>query len=176
METYPVYLRSLELDDMDRIHKWHNNPALYQTLTGTFRYVSRVAEEEWLRKKLAFSTQEVNLSICLTANSQHIGNSYLQDINWIARHAAVGMFLGESGERSKRFGEAAMRLLMKHAFQDLGLLRLYGFILADNKASIRMVEKCGWVAEGTMRKHFLKDGKLKDVLVMAICAEESAKE
>ena len=168
----PVYLRALEIDDLERTHKWHNDPALYETLTSAFRYVSRVAEEEWLSKRLAYSTQEVNLAICLASNSQHIGNIYIKNIDWVARHAELGVFIGDPDQRSKGYGQAAMRLVIRHAFQDLGLQRLYGFILADNKASIRMCEKCGLVVEGKLRKHFFKGGELKDVVVMGLCADD----
>ena len=61
----PVYLRALELDDLDRTYKWHNDSELYKTI-GVFQvYVHRTTDEEWLRKKLAFSNEEVNLAICL---------------------------------------------------------------------------------------------------------------
>jgi len=165
-----IYLRSLELNDLERTYKWHNDPELYSTLGGPFSYVSHATEEEWLRKKQTFSPREVNLAICLTENSQHIGNIYLRNIDWIARHGEVHLFIGEVGDRSKGFGQTAVHLLTKHAFQDLGLLRLYAFILEDNKPSLRMFEKCGWMAEAQLRKHAFKDGKFKDVVVIGICA------
>ena len=56
-----VYLRALELDDLDRTYKWHNDRELYRAM-GEFHYVSRATEEEWLRKKQVFSTNEVNLA------------------------------------------------------------------------------------------------------------------
>jgi RimJ/RimL family protein N-acetyltransferase len=167
-----VYFRALELDDLDRTFKWHNDQDLYRTLGGSFRYTSRATEEEWLRKMAAFSNQEVNLAVCLTETSQHIGNIYLRNINWTARNGEVHLFIGEVGDRSKGCGQAAMRLIARHAFQQLGLLRLYGFIIGDNHPSIRMLEKCGWVVEGTLRKHTFKDGHFKDVLVMGICASD----
>ncbi len=172
IESDLIYLRSLELDDLDRIHKWHNDPALYETMLGTFRYVSRAAVEEWLHKKMAYSTQEVNLAICLTSNSQHIGNTYLRNIDWGARHAETSIFIGEPDQRSKGWGTAVLRLRSKHAFEDLGLQRLYSFILADNKAAIKLTEKYGYVVEGRLRKHVFKGGEFKDVLVMGFCAED----
>jgi RimJ/RimL family protein N-acetyltransferase len=170
----PVYLRALELDDLDRTYKWHNDPELYKTLGGPFRYVSRATDEEWLRKKQLFSTEEVNLAICLTSNLQHIGNIYLRNIDWVARHGELQIWIGEPDQRSKGYGQAAVRLLIKHAFQDLGLLRLYLFVLEDNQPAIKVHEKCGFVVEGRLRKHFFKDGKFRDYLVMGLCADDSA--
>jgi RimJ/RimL family protein N-acetyltransferase len=164
-----VYLRALELDDLERTHQWHNNPALYETMVGAFRYVSRAAEEEWLRQKQAYSNQEVNLAICLTADSTHIGNIYLRSIDWIARHAEVaGLFIAEPGHRSKGYGTVALRLVIKHAFRDLGLLRLYCFVLEGNQPICRTVEKCGFIVEGKLRQHACKNGNFQDVLVLGL--------
>lgn len=168
-----MYLHAPEAEDLERTWKWHNDPELYKTLLGTFHYVSRATEEDWLGKKLIYSPQELNLAICLRSDSQHIGNVYLRSIDWFARHGEVELFLGEVVHRSKGYGQAAMRLLVKYAFHDLGLVRLYSPILEDNEPSIRMFEKCGFVLEGKLRKHAFKDGRLKDVLVMGLVAENA---
>jgi len=170
----PVYLRSLELDDLERTLKWHNDAALYETLTGTFRYVSRAAEEAWLRQKIAYAPDQVNLAVCLTSDAQHIGNIYLSNVDFLARHAELALFIGESQHRSKGYGRAAVRLLMKHAYQDLGLRRLYLFVLADNLPAIRVYEKCGFVVEGQLRQHVFKNGQLKDLLIMGACSDGSS--
>ena len=167
-----VYLRAFELGDLERTQKWHNDPALYETVVGAFRYVSRAAEEEWLRQKQAYSNQEVNLAICLKADSTHVGNMYLRNINWIARHAEVSMFIGESEQRGKGYGTAALRLLIQHAFRDLGLLRLYAFVLEENLPVLQVCEKCGLILEGKLRQHAYKDGEFKDVLVVGLCSED----
>jgi hypothetical protein len=31
-----VYLRALEISDLEQCHRWHNDMALYETLGGTF--------------------------------------------------------------------------------------------------------------------------------------------
>jgi diamine N-acetyltransferase len=169
-----VYLRSLEFGDLERTYQWHNEPSLYQTLIGSFHYVSRFTEEEWLRKKQAYSTQEINLAICLTSNSQHIGNIYLRDIDWISRHGELGIFIGESEQRSKGLGQAAMHLLIQHAFRDLGLSRLYLTVLEENRPAIHVYEKCGFKIEGKLRKHVFKNGEFNDVIVMGLCVEDLA--
>ena len=63
-------------------------------------------------------------------------------------------------------------MLINYAFQDLGLLRLYLFVLEDNTPAMRVYEKCGFIVEGKLRRHAFKEGKFKDVLVMGICASD----
>jgi RimJ/RimL family protein N-acetyltransferase len=169
-----VYLRSLEFGDLERTYQWHNDPSIYQTMLGSFHYVSHSTEEEWLRTKQAYSAQEINLAICLSGSSQHIGNIYLRQIDWISRNGEVGIFIGESEQHSKGFGQTAMHLLIHHAFQDLGLVRIYGYVFDDNKPTLRLNEKCGFKLEGKLRKHAFKNGEFKDVLVMGLCVEDLA--
>ena len=166
-----VFLRALEMDDLDRLHRWHNDPALYESLVGTFRSVSRSAEEEWLRKRVAYSTQEENFAICTRADARHIGNAYLRDIDWVSRNANVSIFIGDTEQRHRGHGTGATLLLMRHAFRDLGLFRLCCLLLEENTASRRMFEKCGWAVEGRLRGHTFKDGAYRDTLLLAALSD-----
>lgn len=167
-----IYLRPLHSNDLTRICAWHNDPSLYEMLLGNYRPVSSLTVDEWLQKKLAYNNNEINLAICITAEGTHIGNIYLRDIDWIARRAEMHIFIGDTEHRSKGFGEAAWRLLMKYAIEDLGLRRLYLFVLADNEQAINIYRKCGFVEEGMLRQHAYKKGKWKDVFVMAYCVTD----
>lgn len=164
-----VYLRALDLPDVDRTWKWHNDSRLYEMLVSPFRHVSRAAEEEWLRRKAAYSQTEIQLAICLREGDQHIGNVHLTNIDWISRHAGVGIFIGEEEHWSKGYGQQAMRLILRHAFHDLGLRRVYLTVLDDNPRAIRTYEKCGFIVEGKLRKHTYKRGQFRDLIFMGIC-------
>lgn len=164
-----IYLRALDVSDVERTWKWHNDSGLYEMLVNPFRYVSRGAEEEWIRRKLAYSQTELQLAICLKESHQHIGNINLRDIDWTARIAQVGIFIGEAEHRSKGYGSQALRLMLRHAFNDLGLLRLYLTVFEDNQCAIRAYQKCGFVVEGRLRKHAYKLGQFKDLILMGIC-------
>lgn len=173
--TSPIYLRALELSDLDQVLRWHNDAALYESLGGTFRPVSRLSEEEWLRRRVAYSENEINLAICTVENEQHIGNIYLRDIDWISRRAEMHVFIGETVERNRGYGTAAIRWLIEYVFQQLGLVRIYLFVLSDNRAAISVYQRCGFSLEGTLRKHVLKNGELKDVVVMGLCSSDITK-
>jgi ribosomal-protein-alanine N-acetyltransferase len=52
------------------------------------------------------------------------------------------------------------------AFEELGLVKLMAHVFADNIGSMRVLEKCRFVQEGYLEKHFLKDGKFLDARLM----------
>ncbi|OHB62940.1 MAG: hypothetical protein A2Y76_11580 [Planctomycetes bacterium RBG_13_60_9] len=141
-------------------------------LVSPFRYVSHAAEEQWIRRKTAYSQTEIRLAICLKQGDQHIGNIHLTNIDWVSRHACVGIFIGEAKHWSNGYGQQAMRVLLRHAFHDLGLHRAYLTVLEDNHRAIQVYEKCGFVVEGRLRKHDFKQGRFKDLIFMGICVDD----
>jgi RimJ/RimL family protein N-acetyltransferase len=167
-----VFLRAMELEDLDRVHKWHNDAELYTSLAGLYRFVSRSTVEEWIRKKQVFSQDAIHLAICATEDGEHIGNIYLRDIDWVSRHGEIHIFIGERGRRSKGYGRQALELLKDYAFRDMGLHRLWLRVMDDNAGAIRMYEKCGFVLEGRMRKQVFKNGDYRDILIMGVCVDD----
>lgn len=165
-----VYLRALTTDDLERLLRWHNSFELYTTLGGHFRYVGREAEADWLRRRLE-ARDEVNLAVCLSEPPEHIGNIYLRNIDWVHRNAELHIFLAEEKHRGKGYGSAAIELLIKHAFEDLGLMRIYLHTLASNSAAIKSYERCGFSLEGRLKRHAFKKGTFEDMLVMGLCRE-----
>lgn len=172
LSSFRVTLRALEEADLERTHRWHNDPELYAALVNPFRFVSKTAEVEWLRRKAAYSNCEVNLAICLRSTGEHIGNVYLGQIDWVSRRAFLGIFIGSAGQRGNGYGREAMQLVLAHAFQDLHLNRVFLEVLADNAAAIRLYEKCGFALEGRFREHVFKHGSYQDVLIMGIQEHE----
>jgi RimJ/RimL family protein N-acetyltransferase len=80
--------------------------------------------------------------------------------------------LGEVRHQSQGYGQQAIRLLLRHAFHDLGLQRVYLTVLDDNPRAIRAYEKCGFTVEGRLRKHVYKRGQFRDLVFMGVCADD----
>jgi ribosomal-protein-alanine N-acetyltransferase len=80
--------------------------------------------------------------------------------------AEVGYWLGEAFWR-RGIGTEALELFAQYAFDDLRLLRLFALPLADNLASIRVLEKAGFTREGMLRASCVKYGEPRDQLLFA---------
>ena len=63
---------------------------------------------------------------------------------------------------------AVVQRLCQHAFDEFGLVKIIAHVFTGNPASARVLEKCGFVQEGLLRKHFLKDGKFIDARLFAL--------
>ncbi len=56
----------------------------------------------------------------------------------------------------------AVREVTAEGFRRLDLTRIFALPFADNAASIRVLEKAGFVLEGTLRQSAIKEGVIRD--------------
>lgn len=164
----PVFLRAIEMDDIERTHRWHNDLELYSTLVGTFHHVSRLTESKWIERKTAGSSTEFNLAICDCQDASHIGNVYLYEIDWVGRTAKMGIFIGDPQRRGKGCGQSAIRQIVAYAFDQLNLRRIHFSVLEDNVAARKTYEKCGFTVEGILPQHVYKNGRYHSVVIMGL--------
>jgi len=164
----PVYLRALELNDLENTYQWHNSPELYRWLAGTIHHVGREVERQWLEQRCKHSDREVNLAVCVTGSDEHIGNLYLRNIDWVHRRAELHIFIGDSEKRSCGFGTSALRQLLQYAFENLNLRRVHLSVLEENLAARRIYEKCGFTVEGVLSQHVYKNGHYHNVVLMGL--------
>jgi ribosomal-protein-alanine N-acetyltransferase len=63
---------------------------------------------------------------------------------------------------------AVVRRACDFAFAEFGLVKIVAHVFADNAASAKVLEKCGFHQEGYLRIHHLKDGKYRDARLFAL--------
>lgn len=70
-------------------------------------------------------------------------------------------------------GSEAVRAVVHYGFAQLGLNRIYARTIADNFESVRLLEKLGFVREGTQRQHSLEDdGRFHDSAIYGLLRSE----
>ena len=68
--------------------------------------------------------------------------------------------------RGRGLATRAVKLVAGWAFSDLGVGRLAVFIEPENVASVAVVERCGFLREGLLRRHMVgRDGRRVDSLI-----------
>jgi len=93
-----------------------------------------------------------------------IGLVPLADVH--ARCAHIGYWLGEPFW-GRGIMTAVVRAVSDYALARRGFLRLEAPVFAWNPASMRVLEKCGYVREGVLRKSVCKDGEIIDSVLYA---------
>jgi ribosomal-protein-alanine N-acetyltransferase len=60
-------------------------------------------------------------------------------------------------------------------FSALGLNRIHAFVMTSNRRSIRLLERCGFSREGTLRQYRIARGEPKDFHLYALLAQDFAR-
>ena len=168
-----IYLRALELDDYKVSIAWRKNGEIWSKLVGTHYYVSEAYEKKWIEKKvLAPESTEIVLAICSQENNRYIGNIYLTNIEWINKNVNIHIMIGDDSSRGKGIGSEAIMLMIKYAFEEKNLHRIYSHVFHNNIASIKMLKKCHFIQEGILRQSVYKNNTYNDVLILSILKEE----
>ena len=81
--------------------------------------------------------------------------------------AEIGYWLGRA-HWGKGIGTQAVAAFVAHCFQTYALRRLYARCFSHNVASIRVLEKAGFVREGVMRDAIIKDDVVFDQVVLGM--------
>ena len=119
------------------------------------------------------STSEAN-PVTRNACSPVFGATGLHQLDWRARHACFGVFIGVKEEWGKGHGTDATRLMVRHAFATMNLNRVWLHVVSTHEAGIRAYERAGFRREGVLRQQFYREGRCQDLLVMAVLREEWA--
>jgi [ribosomal protein S5]-alanine N-acetyltransferase len=81
--------------------------------------------------------------------------------------AEIGYWIGEA-TWGKGIATAAVKTLSTYEFKELGLTRIFAVPLVSNPASVRVLEKAGYVREGVLRRSAIKEGIILDQVLYAI--------
>ncbi len=149
---------------------WLNDPAATDgTLVGDLP-VAALAEEEWFArcmKASVFESSEVTFAI-ETLDGVHIGFAGIHKIEWRHGVGETGTIIGPREFRGKGYGSDAVKLRTWYAFEILGLRMLTSFVLSNNPASRRVLEKAGYVPCGVVPRRYWKRGAYRDVTLLAV--------
>jgi RimJ/RimL family protein N-acetyltransferase len=171
-----IYLRALDLEDVEPCYRWINDPEVTKYMLTSPWPISRLAEREWVERAARGSGAgdvERQLAICLRDNDRYIGNCGLHQISWRSGTADFGIMIGDKECWNQGYGQDAVRAVLRHAFRELGLRKVTLSVLAPHARAIRCYEQCGFILEGTLRRQHLIDGTYVDELRMAAFAPES---
>jgi len=166
-----VYLRSLEIDDYALLHKWRNDEEIGRYFSGTRLFTSTLNEKKWIEEKI-FDKMNVSCMICLKESDEAIGCVFLNNIDYLNRSGHCPTFIGAKEHWGKGYATDARILILKHAFHDKGLERIWAHVHDDNLASLRMLEKCNFKKEGILRRGSFVCGEFKDFVVLSILRKE----
>ena len=161
-----IYLRGLTGSDLQgNWYKWFNDTEVTKfqnkgIVPNTFE--KQKDYYEYLTK----SHEDIVLAIIHDEDDTHFGNIGLHKIDYIHRHADVGIILGERKYWNRGYATRCIEAIRDYSFKTLNLHRLTAYIMNDNISSYKAFLKAGFKKEGIMSEFFYKNGKYVDITVV----------
>ncbi len=166
-------LRPPEERDLPLFVRWFNDPEVRYWLTMSDEpELTLESEREWYEE---MREDPARVIWCIeTEEGQPIGNLGLHAIDEGQGRATLGISIGDKEHWARGYGTDAIRQVLRYAFSELELRRVDLQVDEDNPRGIRCYEKCGFVREGLLRAHRLRQGRPVNMVVMAVLREEWA--
>lgn len=145
---------------------WRFTPTQIHSLEDLDAYIARAIAEHKAGIGLPFATIE-------RATGRAIGSTRLGNIDVPNRRVEIGWsWLGRDYQR-KAFNTEAKLLLLTHAFDHMGCIRVEIRVDTLNEKSRRAVVRLGAREEGTLRQHMiLPSGRVIDWVYYGILRDE----
>jgi RimJ/RimL family protein N-acetyltransferase len=165
MQLTKSLLREWRRGDEPSLVRHANNRNVWINLRDVFPSPYTPADaRSWIR--LA-TTNGLNLVFAIDVDGFAVGAIGVRPGDDVHRHCAeVGYWLGEE-YWNRGIATEAVVATTEYAFNVLGLVRVHAEVFQWNTASMRVLEKAGYLREGVLRKSVYKDKQWVDEIVYA---------
>ena len=166
-------LRPWRVGDEHSLVRHANNYEVWRRLRDLFPHPYTNADaEQWI----AFvQLQDPQTHFAIEVHGEAAGGIGLQLGSDIERRSAeIGYWFGEAFW-GRGIATAAVGVLTRYGLETLDLTRIFAVPFASSSASIRVLEKCGYICEGTMHRSAIKEGAVIDQVLYALTDEDFAR-
>ncbi|HLW29984.1 MAG TPA: GNAT family protein [Brumimicrobium sp.] len=149
-----IYLRQIEESDINILLLWENDTENWRYSESEAPFSIHQLEHYIKNASHVRQNQQLRFIICLIENDLAIGTIDLFSIDFKHLRAGVGILIANKENRQKGYAQEALKLLEIFSSKKLELKQLYCEIQEDNKGSIQLFEKAGYVKTGTKKNWY----------------------
>ena len=180
MKTERLNIREPQIDDLKEYHRLLSDDLTsyywLSTASNTLEQSQRSLEEAISETHNAQRTKYF-FSIEHRETKQYIGTvgyAVVQSMP-VGKVVGVGYALLQK-HRGHGYATEAFQALIRFAFEEDGVYRMVAGCRAENRASERVMQKCGMVKEAEFKCHTWHDGQMKDRVEYRLLKDEFQKE
>lgn len=149
-----IIIRELTDSDLPKLTEYANNPKVAINLRDAFP--NPYTMDDAIRFKETVDMQNPKSIYAIEYKGEYVGNISLSPGTDVYRKSAeIGYFIGEPYWNMEIMSRA-VNLITDWGFKTLDIVRIYTGVFEFNKASQRVLEKCGFTKEAIFRKSICK--------------------
>lgn len=152
-------LRKLNECDAEGMLEWMNDPKIQYWFRFQGKQKNREDIIEFIRNAEIQPADGKSIHYAIADDAdEYLGTVSLKNMNLSDHNAEYAISLRTKAQ-GNGIGRLATELLLKKAFEEFSLERVYLNVLADNAKAIRMYKKAGFVYEGESRNSIFLRGE-----------------
>lgn len=152
-----IELRTVENEDIEFLKRGVNHPAVRRYIS-VFRTPQNTDQYEDTFENIDSAENGASL---LIHDGEPVGSIQLYPVNDAQGWANLGYWVAPD-QQGNGYATEACELVVEYAFRELRLHRISAVTMAPNAASRRVLERAGFVHEGTDREATFADGEYVD--------------
>ncbi|MUP45435.1 N-acetyltransferase [Gramella sp. BOM4] len=166
LETSRLILQKITDQDQRNIYKGLSHPEVIRFYGVNYTSFEETKEQMNWYSNLEKSGAGRWWSIREKRSNEFCGAIGINDHHPEHKKAEIGFWLLPE-YWGKGFTKEAAEAVIDHLFQDMKLHRLEAYVEGGNSNSSRVLQKLGFLHEGTMQESEMKNGKFIDVAIFA---------
>lgn len=160
-------LRKWSLADAADLAQAINNPNIQNNLRDGIPYPYTQEDAAAFIRSMLNADPDTTFAFAITWEGRVVGSiGIFRQSNIHFRTAELGYYLAES-VWGKGLATSAVTQATDFVFSHTDIVRIFAEPFAYNHASCRVLEKCGFQYEGTLRSNAFKQGRLLDMKLYA---------
>lgn len=166
-------LREWRLEDKYDLSGLLNNKKILNNLRDGIPYPYTVSDAEAFISSMLSADKTKTFAFAIAVEDKIIGSiGVFRQENIHFRTAELGYYLGEDFW-GHGFATRAVKQICKYVFGKTDIIRIFAEPFSYNTASCRVLEKAGFIFEGTLRDNAVKNGRILDMNMYALVKSET---
>jgi [ribosomal protein S5]-alanine N-acetyltransferase len=166
---YSVSLRPFRLSDSKSLAKHANNRLIWKNLRDRFPFPYTELDAIQFIQIVSCNSPVADFAIDINGEAVGAAGIIIKD-DIYKGNGEIGYWLGQE-YWGKGIGTQIVGELVRKAFEEFKLYRVYAEVFGINSTSIRVLEKNGLVKEANLKRSIIKDGERLDLLIFSITKE-----
>jgi RimJ/RimL family protein N-acetyltransferase len=171
LEGETVELRRHVRDNYPLYATWYGDPEIWHLTSWAPSPLNRPAVEKLFEER-EVSPVDDSFAIHVKDEDEPVGVISLMNISDANESAELSVIVGHPDDRHQGYGTEAIELLLRYAFEELGLNRVGLSAFEFNGEAIAAYQKLGFSVEGRYRQAIKRKSSFHDAILMSIIKGE----
>lgn len=170
-ELVDLVVLTEEIAEKTNWYNWFNDEANMHYMQKHYYPNTKEEQIKFLKNDIIGNRAKVQLGIYHKKDKVIIGMISLNEIDFLNRKCSISGFIGEKEYQNLQNFLESNRLLIRHAFDQLNMNRIYGGTIIKEISDL-YVRSLGFTIEGVLIEDVYKNGKYNDVYLIAISRKQ----